>query len=232
MLALDAIVFGILSILNILIAVLSGRSAEKSRHRNKFYWMGAVSILCIAYLGVRGYQIQTESSQLQEEVTGGDSFCYVEAREVSLSGGLIQVSVLGKGKNPISGVTIRIVDLDEADKHPGVISKAEQRFDFPFPTRYAGFLKPLYGIKPSAETVSKRFNIFIHARNGVFTGLLRLQRVANSWAVANRVFASYYHTKRSGIVLEEIDRNFPKDVLKSDSDWNATEKLKRIKVGE
>jgi hypothetical protein len=48
MLVFDAIVFGILSILNILSAVLSGRSAEKSRHPNKFYWTGGLSILCVA----------------------------------------------------------------------------------------------------------------------------------------------------------------------------------------
>jgi hypothetical protein len=136
MIAFDVIVFGILSILTIAISVLTGRSTKNYR-----YAMGAVSGLCVLILMVRSYQTQTENTKLQErlvdlaketreEVTGGDSFCYVEARELAGSGGLLQVSVLGKGKNPLSGVNIRIVDLDEAAKHPGAIRKAEQKFEF------------------------------------------------------------------------------------------------------
>lgn len=168
-----------------------------------------------------------------EEITGGDSFCYVEVRYVG--GDLLQAFVTGKGKNPVSGVTIRIVDLDLMNEAKGqleAMKKAEHLFSFPLPTRYAGFLKPLYTIKPTPDTVSKRFNIFIFARNGNFTGLVRVRRQdAGGWGMANRVTAGFYD-KRSGIVLEEVDRGFPKDILRSDPDWKATDKVPWLKVAE
>jgi hypothetical protein len=168
-----------------------------------------------------------------EEITGGDSFCYVEIRYVG--GNLFQAFVSGKGKNPVSGVSIRIVDLDLMQEtlptgQIEAVRKGERSFSFPLPARYTGFMKPLYDIKPTPDTVSKRFNIFILARNGDFTGLLRLRRLEDgSWRLANRVIASF-DDKRSGIVLEEIDRGFPVDILKSDPDWKATDKSQRVKI--
>ena len=60
---------------------------------------------------------------------------------------------------------------------------------------------------------------------------IRLRRIVTGWTVAIRVAASFYD-KRSGIVLEEIDRDFPKEILQDDGDWKATDKLKRLKIQE
>jgi len=46
-----------------------------------------------------------------------------------------------------------------------------------------------------------------------------------------RVTASYYD-KRTGIVLERIDRDFPQDILQMDKDWMASAKSKRLKIQE
>jgi hypothetical protein len=169
-----------------------------------------------------------------DEITGGDSFCYVEVREFALSGGLLQVYLSGKGKYAVSAEEIRIVDLDELDANPGSKAALGRQFSFPQPVRYTGSIKRLYDIKPPPEVVSKRFNIFIKARNGYFEGFVRLRRMNDGgWRVANRVRAGFlYHKERSGIVLEEIDRGFPPDILRSDHDWKATDKEKRVKVRE
>jgi hypothetical protein len=176
--------------------------------------------------------IKNLAQQNIDTLLGGDSFCYVE---VGYAGGdLLEAFILGKGKNPVTCGSIRIVDLDlfKGALAMGDIGKAERSFSFPLPTRYTGLSKPLYRIKLTPDTVSKRFNIFIMATNGHFTGLLRLRRRDDGgWSVANRVTATLYD-KRSGIVLEEIDRGFPVDVLTSDPDWKATDKLQRLKLRE
>ena len=170
-----------------------------------------------------------------EEITGGDSFCYVEVRYVG--GDLLQAFLLGKGRNPVSGISIRISDLDIAEEafklaQPEALRKADRSFSFPLPTRCTGLIPLNYRIKITADMIYKRFNIFIFARNGAFDGLFRLRRGDDGgWRAANRVLGSFYD-KRSGIVLEEIDRGFPVDVLRSDPDWKATDKLQRLKVRE
>lgn len=178
--------------------------------------------------------IASLAKQNISEVTGGDSFCYVDIRELALSGGLLQVALLGKGKNPVSDVNIRIVDLDVMDEafKSGALEnlrKAEITLSFPHPARYSGFSKPLYRFKPEPNQVSKRYNVFINARNGTFTELVRLRRIDGQWSTAIRVSASYYD-KRSGLVLEDIDRTFPMETLGSDTDWKEFNKLKRIPV--
>src|SRR6266404_2797873 len=50
-----------------------------------------------------------------DEVTGGDSFCYVEIRQMALTTGLLQAFVLGKGKNPLSDLRIRWHRLNRKD---------------------------------------------------------------------------------------------------------------------
>ena len=50
------------------------------------------------------------AKQSMEELTGGDSLRYVQMFGLGDSG--VQVALLGKGRNPVSGVSIRIADLD------------------------------------------------------------------------------------------------------------------------
>jgi len=111
------------------------------------------------------------------------------------------------------------------------LGKGDRVFSFPLPNRYSGFFKQLYTFTPPADQISRRFNVFINARNGGVTELIRLRRVNNSWRAATRATASFYDG-RSGIVLEEIDKDFPKDILRDDLDWKATDKLKRLKIQE
>ena len=109
---------------------------------------------------------------------------------------------------PVSGVSIRIADLDLMQEAlSGRL--VDRAFSFPVPVHYTGFRKPLYYIKATPDAVYKRFNIFITARNGDFIGLVRVRRQdAGGWGTANRVIASFYD-KRRGIVLERNRSWFP-----------------------
>jgi hypothetical protein len=97
----------------------------------------------------------------------------------------------------------------------------------------SGLLHPLgvYRIEPKEDYV--RYNIFIYARNGSFIEVLRLKRLTNQsgWVSALLVTASY-DTKKKGIVVENIDRRFPMELLKTDQDWNNLKKGKTIKIAE
>jgi hypothetical protein len=114
------------------------------------------------------------AKQSVEELTGGDSICYVGMFALGNSD-VIHVGLLGKGKNPVSSVTIKITDLDVFQQlfKPGEqtgnlslenIQKADTNYSFPTPTRYSGFFKPIYTFTPSADQISRSFNVFVLAR--------------------------------------------------------------------
>ena len=167
------------------------------------------------------------------EATGGDSFCFVEM--VPVPEGLM-AHLIQKGKHPLFEVRLNISDLNALDSGiksgaPSLLANTRSfsTIDFLAP----GLLHPLgvYRIEPKEEYV--RYNIFIYARNGSFIELLRLKRLANQsgWVSALLVTASYTR-KKKGVVLENIDRRFPMELLKSDQDWNNLKKGKTIKIAE
>src|ERR1039457_4317627 len=142
------------------------------------------------------------------DISGGHSFCYIEMR--TCGGGLPErtavVALLGKGKDPLSSVDIRIADIDEmyrrmAAKMP-MSSESDRHFYFQERIRYTGLFRQLYTFKPEQET--KTFNVFLRALNGIFTERLRLRYVNKTWLNAIRVEVSYYD-KTMGLALEQVD---------------------------
>ena len=78
-------------------------------------------------------------------------------------------------------------------------------------------------ISTPVHASNKRFNVFINARHGTFTEILRLKLVKLPdgrpfWSEAFAVSARFYDGKE-GMVIEHIDPSFPQDTLKEDSDW-------------
>lgn len=168
-----------------------------------------------------------------DTLTGGDSFCYVFMTIDNTVG--LQPLLIQKGKYHVFDITVRILDMEAfhvaADKGL-LIDKGRYEQDFgPVSFLQRGTAKTL-GTYPRlpADLKSKRFNVFISARNGVMEELIRLQRTpAGAWTVAMLVSASYYDRK-PGIVLNLIDKQFPKESLKEDADWNNAIKLPVLNV--
>jgi hypothetical protein len=144
------------------------------------------------------------AKESNDEITGGESFCYVDAGQFALTEGL-GVFLLGKGKNPVSDVNIRIVDLDEAFRSGQYNRAAERVFSFPHPTRYAGSLKILYFIKVDSTVVYKRLNVFMSTRNAIIHGLIRLRRSEDgkSWRRANRVDVGFFDKARKSLTFDD-----------------------------
>ena len=160
------------------------------------------------------------------EVTGGDSFCYVEMGTVPRD---FMASVVRKGKYPLFDVHVTITDLNALDtgKPTSVNTRTFPKIDL---VRGLSHRLGLYPEDPKVEY--KRFNIEISARNGYFTHLLRIKNLKErGWTWATLVNAGYF-TGKKGIVLEEIHPEFPKDILNDDTDWINLKKVKVIKVAE
>lgn len=166
------------------------------------------------------------------EVTGGDSFCFVDMG--GIPEGLI-AHLVQKGKYPVFDVRLNITDLNALDsaiksRAPSLLASTRSFAAIDFLSR--GLWQPLtvYPIDPKEDYV--RYNISIFARNGSFTELLRLKRLKEGgWASAILVDASY-NDKKKGIVLEKIHSQFPIELLKTDQDWNSLKKGRTIKVSE
>jgi hypothetical protein len=161
-------------------------------------------------------------------ITGGDSFCLVN---ISPENG--QVWLSSKGRYHIYEADVRVVDVDalfEA-RNNGTIADArsfEQRFPtLPIVHQGMGYAIGTYLLKGAKDY--RRFNIFIYARNGVFTELLRLKRQGSIWVSATIVSVSFYDHKQ-GIPFSQIDKNFPASILLQDDDWEQTTKLPRLRI--
>jgi hypothetical protein len=122
----------------------------------------------------------------------------------------------------------------EAAKKSGAPNLANSHRNFPqidFLNRGSSF-HPLYVYPVEPKEEYKRYNVIIRARNGAFTGFVRIKRLQEGgWTSALLVHASF--GTKSGIVLQKIHRQFPKELLKTDQDWSAfKKKAKVIEIAE
>ena len=168
------------------------------------------------------------------EVTGGESFCYVDMS--SIPEGLM-ANLVHKGKYALSDVRVSITDgnaLDAARKS-GAPTLANATRSFPL-VDFLGkgsLFHPLgvYRIEPKEEYL--RYHVAIEARNGSFTEILRLRKLRDgTWTAAMLIAASYVTTKKKGVVFETVQPQFPTELLKTDEDWGRLKKLSILKVAE
>ena len=154
--------------------------------------------------------LETRTGLIFSQMTGGDSFCYVNVAESYT--GVKNLVVNHQGNYPLYDLTIRVVDLDRFDEHSGNPEYShtyEQVFSI-------GILLPkqfnsLGNVSLSAQEESKRFNIFFSARNGMFHELLRYKKINNEWAAAIKV-------DREKTLLEAVADNYPKSTT-GEVDW-------------
>ncbi len=153
-------------------------------------------------------EIAKLNREIVASVTGGDSFCYL----IELLGDPNRPfrCVNHQGQYPLYDVTIRISDLDKLEALKGdlTLEKIAQTETY----LKVGNLGPgqgrFMGMWELADTDQKRYNIFISARNGFFTQLLRFRRVKGRWVRATKV---YRESEEEKVLLEKIQPEFPRD---------------------
>jgi len=145
-------------------------------------------------------RLEHQTEQLVGHVTGGASFCYVE---VGRQGDDQSIWMLiQSGPFPMYTMQVRIVDLDtfHNDPHTGRMS---ERY-FAVDELPVGLAKTLdwHSLGPGD---SRRFNIFMNARNGTIFQQILLRRINSDWLLATKIEVC------GKIVRQSVDDGFPRD---------------------
>jgi len=175
------------------------------------------------------------SQESLDEATGGESYCYAEFVKGLAGPSQLTAVLLGKGRHPLSSVTVRVVDVDEMHRLSSIGQLSQATLNqytgyFSEPHRYIGRIFSLYNIDDPAQQnqQTKHYSVFITALNGMFTETLLVHKQPNgSWLNAVQVTVSFY-SQRRGLALEHIDQNFPAAILMANVDWKRNHTIGHI----
>jgi len=160
-------------------------------------------------------QVEIRTTELLNQITGGDSFCYLQFTMFNYDQNTALLMAIHKGLHPIYDVHARMVDLDrmhEARLTGTSPFSFDTNLDVPtlMPNKATGLQPFLVG-----TATERRFNIFWTARNGDWVQLLRLAKVNGLWQWAIRV------KRGQSIIFEQISADFPAGSL--DPEWKGEE---------
>jgi hypothetical protein len=152
-------------------------------------------------------EIARLNRQLADLVTGGTGFCYLTL--AVRDGNTFLVAVVNEGDTPLYDVAGRIVDLAEFNalpsggKLPSILNPKHQ-----FTVGNLGAHQSIFVGRLDLGTEDvKDYNIFISARNGFVTQLLRCRRTPAGWRTATRVIRT---AGKQEVLYERVDEDFPR----------------------
>ncbi len=164
-------------------------------------------------LRVRSDEIAELNRTIAASVTGGDSFCYLTP---TLGDGTTNSPILmlvHEGEYPLYDVGIRMVNLERAAAvEEGEVLTYEMATQAD--TVYnPGNLSPnqarVLGSLELPNEEQQSYNVFIGARNGFVTQLIRLRHINGRWKKALKVVRDYEGEEL--VLLEKVDPEFPLD---------------------
>jgi hypothetical protein len=154
--------------------------------------------------------LKKQSDIINSNITGGDSFCYIVPMINPKFENVYRLFLRNAGEHVMSNIQIRIVDLDEFEHTKDIMISLYGKITNI--NELSGKTGTIIGeIDLGKEKNTKRLNIFISARNGSITQLLRLKKVDDKWKFANRVL------KEEKIIHEEISDGFATE--KNENIW-------------
>jgi hypothetical protein len=184
-------------------------SAERIRSQRELRQMSERIAAKNEEIAAQSQEIAALNREIKDSVIGGDSFCYVVLSNLSARTALL--GVIHQGQYPVYDVGIRIVDLEKYDRLGGTITlekmaQTDTRLN-------VGNLGPsqtaMWLSWPLPDADQQRYNIFISARNGFVTQILRLRRVNGEWKSATKVQRDF--DQNAVVLYERIDPEFPRD---------------------
>lgn len=147
--------------------------------------------------------LEARTALIFSQISGGKSFCLVNLSQNYL--GERNLTVTHQGDYPLYDLTINVTDLEKFNEHSGKPEFAhEYRKIFSFGTMLPRQANDLCTITLSNQEISKSFNIFFSARNGMFHEQLRLKNVNNEWVSAIKV-------DREKTLIQSVSENYPKN---------------------
>lgn len=154
--------------------------------------------------------LEARTALIFSQISGGNSFCYVTVSQDYL--GERNLTVSHQGEYPLYDLTINVIDLDKFNEHAANPEYAhEYQKVFSIGTMLPRQTNNLCTITLSNQEISKSFNVFFSARNGIFHEQLRLRNVNNEWVSAIKV-------DREKTLLESVPENYPRNA-NGEVDW-------------
>ena len=164
-------------------------------------------------LRTKSDEIAQLNTKIASAVTGGDSFCYLDLAIGDGTTNTPALMLVHQGEYPVYDVSVRIVDLQKFNvvkKSLTLETMAETQTVLPV-GNVSPRQAPVLGKCTLPNTQQQSFNVFISARNGFVTQLIRLQRIKGFWKSATKVTRKIYEENKSVVLLEKVDPEFPRD---------------------
>jgi hypothetical protein len=158
-------------------------------------------------LRAKSDEIASLNRQIVATVTGGDGFCYLD---VIQEGSNFVLLLLNDGNYPLYDISVRVVDVETLNRLGKLLpaSVAMSRSQIVFA---AGNLGPkqvnLIGRLPPDWAKVLDLNIFIGARNGFVSELLRRRLIDGEWQRAIKVTRDMDNQ----VVYEKVHPKYPRD---------------------
>jgi hypothetical protein len=151
-------------------------------------------------------KLEAKAEETIAHISGGDSYPWIQFGLVGAPNtwGLI---AMNQGNYPLYDVNIRITDLQQLAQANDPLSVSVAAIG---KTVHVGNMIPSQCnivLTVDVKNISElTFNIFFTARNGLFTQLLRLKKINDSWTSAIQVM-----NKDGDTIRELVDELFPRD---------------------
>nr|WP_321514131.1 hypothetical protein [uncultured Pseudodesulfovibrio sp.] len=131
-------------------------------------------------------------------ITGGDSFCYVD-----LVKGVNAFILIHKGEYPVYDLEMQVVDLQTFNPTAPTLPTPLNRVPIAYPNYAAGLNYPfIYTNSNEAQ-----FNFFMQARNGGHTQVLKMKKVNGEWET--HITVSRTDGPSSEVIFEHISPHYP-----------------------
>ncbi len=149
--------------------------------------------------------------EITKQLTGGDSYCYVQFLFPVTSDNLILVWLKNGGDYPLHDTQVRMVDLYKFHNLQWSVPMSEEEVKKAETLISFGTIPPhriaeLGRIETPAELDVYGFNIWIYTRYRHFVQEARFKRFEGRWRLAHRLFEQTDQGKT--LIFEEIPRQF------------------------
>ncbi|MEI1280632.1 hypothetical protein V6Z05_20040 [Leptospira venezuelensis] len=156
--------------------------------------------------------IEQKSNEMIDHISGGKSFPMIQIGSINNLSNMGILTVIHNGKHPLYDVHVRIVDLQKFETIKDNLNLANM--GYPDTNIPLGNMIPTHASMVGAWNIEhdpeQAYNIFMTARNGSFTQMLRLKKIEGKWVSATRVKNS-----DNEILYERIDADYPLESSRS-----------------
>lgn len=154
-------------------------------------------------------EVEKSTYQMICHITGGDSFPYFQIGMLDNKKNTGVLMSIQEGEHPLYDVNARIVDLQKFEQVKNNLSLANMSYSDIYIS--IGNMIPSHArmIQPWKihNEPTQSYNVFLTARNGNFTQLIRLNKINGAWISATKVIKT-----DDEVLYENVDNNFPRDV--------------------